>query len=301
MSKLSNGYVLSGYRGTLRRINSLSPVMEKKSDAELRAMTRQFKKRLQKGASLESILPEAFAAVREACRRVLGIYPYDVQILGALVLQDGAIAEMGTGEGKTYTAIMPLYLNALTGRSTILVTMNEYLANRDADHLAPLYEWMGLSIATAVKADPKQRVTIEEKKEIYKADVVYTTGGALAFDYLLENLQTTGSNRFLPPFDFVVIDEADSILLDMAQIPLVISGTSKEQSNLFEMADYFVSTLSEGSDYVVDEDAVWMTGRGIGKAERFFRVTNLYTAQNHSLVRHINLALRAHFCFTRDR
>ena len=301
MSKLSNGLRLAGMRRVLRRINSLAPAMERKSDPELRAMTRQLKRRLQKGASEEAILPEAYAAIREACRRVLGIYPYDTQMLGAIALHQGAIAEMGTGEGKTFTAVMPLYLCALTGKSAILVTMNEYLANRDANLLAPLYEWMGVSIASAVPENPKYRISIEEKKEIYQADVVYTTGGGLAFDYLLENLQTTGGNRFLPPFHFVVIDEADSILLDMAQIPLVISGASKEQSNLFEMADYFVSTLTRGNDYIVDDDAVWLTGRGIEKAERFFRIGQLYSAQNHSLVRHINLALRAHYLFIRDR
>ena len=168
MSQVGDAMRMSSMRGTLRRINALAPEMQKKTDAELRAQTRILRKRLAAGDSEKKLLPIAYATAREACQRVLGIYPYDAQMLGAIALYDGAIAQMGTGEGKTFTAIMPLYLCALTGKSAILVTMNEYLANRDARLLSPLYEWLGLSVGVAVRENPKEMISTAEKKEIYK-------------------------------------------------------------------------------------------------------------------------------------
>ena len=223
--------------------------MAKLSDKGLAGLTLKFKKRLAEGESLEDILPEAFAAICEADKRILGMEPYDVQILGGIALHQGYLAEMNTGEGKTLSATMPLYLNALTGKSTILVTANEYLASRDAQEMGPVYRFMGLSVAAGVTVDPTEKLSNEDKKAIYAADIVYTTHGTLGFDYLIHNLVASANDRFLREFYYVIIDEADSVLLDAAQTPLVISGSPRVQSNLYKIADFFVTTLVEDVDY----------------------------------------------------
>lgn len=223
--------------------------------------------------------------------------PYDVQILGGIALHQGYLAEMNTGEGKTLVATMPLYLNALTGKSTILVTANDYLATRDAEEMGQVYRFLGLSVAAGVAGVSGKNFTNKEKKEIYAADIVYTTHGALGFDYLLNNLVTTAEDRFLREFYYVIIDEADSVLLDAAQMPLVISGCPRVQSNLYELTDYFVTTLVEDEDYEQEEGVVWLTEQGIQYAETFFQIDNFYSEEFFEINRHVTLALRAHTTF----
>ena len=237
----------------LLRIRSCQEQIKMFSDEQLAHRTAEFKERLAAGESLDDILPEAFAAICEADRRILGMNPFDVQILGAIALHRGYLAEMNTGEGKTLSATMPLYLNALTGKGAILVTANEYLALRDAEEMGPVYRFMGLSVAAGVRAKKEERITNKEKKAIYEADIVYTTHGTLGFDYLLNNLVTTARDRFMRELHYVIIDEADSVLLDAAQMPLVISGSPRVQSNLYGLADFFVTTLKEGIDYNFSE------------------------------------------------
>ncbi len=271
------------------------------SDDELSHQTVVFKERLSQGESLEDILPEAYAAICEADYRILGQFPYDVQVLGAIALHQGMLAEMNTGEGKTLSATMPLYLNALSGKSTILVTTNEYLALRDAQEMGKVYRFMGLSVAAGVKERAGDRITNEEKKKIYAADIVYTTHSSLGFDYLLNNLVTSASDQYLRDFYYVIIDEADSVLLDSAQTPLVISGSPRVQSNLYELADFFVTTLISGRDYEKEEDKVWLTQEGIQYAERFFQIDNFYDEAYFEINRHVILALRAHTLFQMEK
>lgn len=271
------------------------------SDKELAHLTVKFKGRLAEGESLDDILPEAFAAICEADKRILGMVPYDVQVLGGIALHQGYLAEMNTGEGKTLVATMPLYLNALTGKSTILVTANEYLALRDAKEMGQVYRFMGLSVAAGVPENTNQNFSNVEKKEIYKADIVYTTHGVLGFDYLLNNLVTTAKDRFLREFYYVIIDEADSVLLDAAQTPLVISGAPRVRSRLYEMADFFVTTLVEDVDYKQEEKKVWLTDAGIKYAEKFFQIENFYSEDFFEINRHVILALRAHVLFEKGK
>jgi preprotein translocase subunit SecA len=271
------------------------------SDEELSNLTVEFKQRLAEGKSLDDILPEAFAAICEADHRVLGTAPYDVQVLGGIALHQGYLAEMNTGEGKTLAATMPLYLNALTGKSTILVTANDYLALRDAQEMGQVYRFMGLSVAAGVPENAKQSFTNEEKKKIYAADIVYTTHGVLGFDYLLNNLVTRAGDRFLREFYYVVIDEADSVLLDSAQTPLVISGSPRVQSRLYETADFFVTTLTKDVDYLQEENKVWFTEKGIKYAETFFQIENFYSEEFFEINRHVILALRAHVLFQKGK
>ena len=256
----------------LGQVRSHRERMERLPDGELSGLTAVFRERLEEGESLEDILPEAFAAICEADRRILGMAPYDVQVLGAIALHRGYLAEMNTGEGKTLAATMPLYLNALTGKSTILVTANEYLALRDAEEMGEVYRFMGLSVAAGVSARAQERFSNEEKKEIYAADIVYTTHSVLGFDYLLDHLVRTAKERFLREFYYVIIDEADSVLLDGGQMPLVISGSPRVQSNLYETADFFVTTLEEGEDYEAEDKKVWLTDAGVRYAETFFKI-----------------------------
>lgn len=285
----------------LLQVRGYREQMAKLSDRKLAGLTREFKRRLNCGESLDDILPEAFAAICEADYRVLGMFPFDVQVLGAIALHQGYMAEMNTGEGKTLTATMPLYLNALSGKSTILVTTNEYLALRDAREMGRVYEFMGLSVAAGVPAKNGENFKNAEKKRIYEADIVYTTHGVLGFDYLLNNLVSTASDRFLREFYYVIVDEADAVLLDGAQTPLVIAGSPRVQSNLYEMADFFVTTLVEGRDYEKEDNAVWLTEEGIRYAERFFQINNFYGEEYFEINRHVILALRAHKLFERQK
>lgn len=300
---LANSFKLRRYKKILEKINQLSDNYAAMSDEELQSKTQWFKGRLAEGERLQEILPEAYATIREAAKRVLGLYPYDVQILGALVMQDNQIAEMRTGEGKTLTAILPLYLNALTGNSTILVTANEYLAIRDAKQMAPVFHYLGMTVGIGVSENPAKKLKVVQKQRIYQSDIVYTTHSALGFDYLEENLATSKSKKFLPKFYFCLVDEVDAALLDSAQMPLIISGSPRVQSNLFVTCDEFVKTLKEGEDFKLDSTrtSVWLTRKGVKEAEVYFRVQNAYDPNNYQLIRQINLALRANHLFEKDR
>ena len=270
------------------------------SDYELKNKTNEFKRRLADGETTEDILPEAFAVCCEADYRVLGMFPYDVQILGGIALHLCYLCEMNTGEGKTLTATMPLYLNGLTGKSSILVTANEYLAIRDAEEMGQVYEFLGLSVKAGVTRDTNQHLNNDQKKEIYTADIVYTTHGSLGFDYLLNNLVHSKEDRFMRELYYVIIDEADSVLLDSASMPLVISGSPRVQSNLYGITDFFVTTLVEDEHYIVEDNKVWLTDKGIEYAQRYFRIENLYSKENFDVLRHVVLALRAHYLMDKD-
>ena len=270
------------------------------SDYELKNKTVEFKNRLSKGETTADILPEAFAVCCEADYRVLGMFPFDVQILGGIALHLCYLAEMNTGEGKTLTATMPLYLNGLTGKSSILVTANEYLAIRDAEEMGQVYEFLGLSVKAGVTRDTNEHLNNDQKKEIYAADIVYTTHGSLGFDYLLNNLVHSKEDRFMRDFYYVIIDEADSVLLDSAGLPLVISGSPRVQSNLYGITDFFVTTLVEDEHYIVEDNKVWLTDKGIEYAQRYFRIENLYSKENFDVLRHVVLALRAHYLMDKD-
>ena len=270
------------------------------SDYELKNKTIEFKNRLSKGETTDDLLPEAFAVCCEADYRVLGMFPFDVQILGGIALHLCYLAEMNTGEGKTLTATMPLYLNGLTGKSSILVTANEYLAIRDAEEMGQVYEFLGLSVKAGVTRDTNEHLNNDQKKEIYAADIVYTTHGSLGFDYLLNNLVHSKEDRFMRELYYVIIDEADSVLLDSASMPLVISGAPRVQSNLYGITDFFVTTLVEDEHYIVEDNKVWLTDKGIEYAQRYFRIENLYSKENFDVLRHVVLALRAHYLMDKD-
>lgn len=270
------------------------------SDYELKNKTNEFKRRLADGETTEDLLPEAFAVCCEADYRVLGMFPFDVQILGGIALHLCYLAEMNTGEGKTLTATMPLYLNGLTGKSSILVTANEYLAIRDAEEMGKVYEFLGLSVKAGVTRDTNEHLNNDQKKEIYAADIVYTTHGSLGFDYLLNNLVHSKEDRFMRELYYVIIDEADSVLLDSASMPLVISGSPRVQSNLYGITDFFVTTLVEDEHYIVEDNKVWLTDKGIEYAQRYFRIDSLYSKENFDVLRHVVLALRVHYLMDKD-
>lgn len=270
------------------------------SDYELKNKTNEFKRRLAEGETTDDLLPEAFAVCCEADYRVLGMFPYDVQILGGIALHLCYLCEMNTGEGKTLTATMPMYLNGLTGKSSILVTANEYLAIRDAEEMGKVYEFLGLSVKAGVTRDTNEHLNNDQKKEIYAADIVYTTHGSLGFDYLLNNLVHSKEDRFMRELYYVIIDEADSVLLDSASMPLVISGSPRVQSNLYGITDFFVTTLVEDEHYIVEDNKVWLTDKGIEYAQRHFRIENLYSKENFDVLRHVVLALRAHYLMDKD-
>ena len=281
----------------LEKIHSYKEYMAGLETEELQGMTDIFLDRLEKGETLDDILPEAFAAICEADKRVLGMFPYDAQILGGIALHLGYLAEMNTGEGKTLVATMPLYLNALTKKGAILVTTNEYLALRDAEEMGQVYRFMGLTVAAGVKESEGERFSNAEKKEIYGCDIVYTTPRVLGIDYQLNNLVNSKEERFMRELYYVIIDEADAVLLDSAQTPLVISGSPRVQSNLYELADFFVTTLREDVDYKKEDKNVWLTAEGVRYAESFFRIDNFYDEKYFEINRHVILALRAHTLF----
>lgn len=287
----------------LKKINALKGKMQSLSDQELAAKTLEFRERLTKGETVDDLLVEAFAVVREADRRVLGMFPYDVQVLGGIIIHQGNVAEMNTGEGKTLTATLPVYLNALTGKGTMLVTTNEYLAKRDAEEMGQVYRFLGLTVGVPFTSNPKQKLKPEEKKRIYSSDIIYTTNSVLGFDYLGDNLASNESGKFLRPFDYVIIDEIDDILLDSAQTPLIISGSPRVQSNHYELVDTLFTTLVEGEDYIFKEekDEVWLTTKGANAAENFLGIDHLYKEKHANFARHLVYALRAHKLYTKDK
>ncbi len=285
----------------LAQVKSHKEYMASLTDEELAGMTSQFRERLAAGETLDDLLPEAYAAMCEADYRVLGKFPYDAQILGGIALHQGRLIEMNTGEGKTLVATLPLYLNGLTGSSNILMTNNDYLALRDAEEMAPVYRFMGLTIAAGVQARGEESFDNDKKREIYGADIVYTTHSIFGFDYLFNNLVTSAEERFMRALDYVIIDEADAVLLDGAQTPLVISGSPRVQSNLYEMADFFVTTLVEGRDYEKEDGKVWLTEAGVKYTEDYFKIDNFYGAEFFEINRHVTLALRAHALFDMEK
>ena len=284
---------LRDLKRTLTKVRKNEEKIKNLSDEELSALTEQFKNRYREGESLEALMPEAFAAICEADYRVLGKRPYDVQILAGAALHAGYLAEMNTGEGKTLSATMPLYLNALTGKSCMLVTTNEYLASRDGAEMGAVYNFMGLTCSYPDTDDTKKQDD-DEKRQFYSADIIYTTNGTLGFDFLFDNLVKKKEDRFLCDFHYVIIDEADSVLLDSAIMPLVISGVPRVQSNLYDVCDFFVTTLVEDIDYIEEDKAVWLTPKGVKFAESFFGISNFYGKENFEINRHVTLSLRAH-------
>ena len=300
---IKNHFQIQRLKKILAKVKNFESEMAGLSDADLQKKTQEFKKRLTAGETLDDLLPEAYAVVREADKRVLGMFPYDVQVMGAIVLHEGNVAEMATGEGKTLTATMPLYLNALSGQGAMLVTTNTYLALRDAQEMGQVYRFLGMTIEAAVVADETENLTPNQKRLIYQADIVYTTNSALGFDYLIENLAENKDSQYLSPFNYVIIDEIDSILLDSAQVPLVISGAPRVQSNFYSIMDTFITTLKEEEDYHYDDEKneVWLTSKGILAAESFLDLEHLFSKENQELVRHLNLALRAHKLYKKDK
>jgi preprotein translocase subunit SecA len=279
------------------QVDALGPEMAKLSDSELRQKTDEFKARYQNGESLDDLLVEAFAVVREGAKRVLGLYPYKVQIMGGIALHEGNIAEMKTGEGKTLTATMPVYLNALTGKGVHVVTVNEYLASRDANEMGKLYEFLGLTVGLNLNG-----MSREEKQAAYNADITYGTNNEFGFDYLRDNMVLYKEHMVQRPLHFAVIDEVDSILIDEARTPLIISGTAQKSTKLYIQANAFVRTLKKDVDYTYDEKtkSVQLTEEGITKAERAFGIDNLFDLKHVTLNHHINLALKAHVTMHRD-
>ena len=299
----NNNRQLSKVKKILHQINLKKEEMASLTDDELAGKTQEFKERLTAGESLDDILVEAFAVVREADKRILGMFPYDVQVMGGIVIHQGNVAEMNTGEGKTLTATMPIYLNALTGQGVMLVTTNDYLAKRDAEEMGQVYKFLGLTIRIPFSEDDDEELTAEDKREVYSADVVYTTNSGLGFDYLLDNLASSEDKKYMPEFNFVIIDEVDAVLLDSAQIPLVISGSPRVQSNFYGIIDTLMTTLVEGEDYIFKEEKkeVWLTTKGAKTAESFLGIDNLYSEEHSVLARHLTFALRAHTLFKKDK
>lgn len=297
-----NRVKLNEYKKLAKKIEKLADSYRTLSDEELKNKTVFFKNRIIQGESLEALLPEAFAVIVEASHRVLGMKPYFVQIIGGIALFFGNIAEMKTGEGKTLTATMPLYLRGLKGNGNFLITFNEYLARRDAEEVGPVFSWLGLTVAIGVD-DEGEEQTSELKAAIYEADIVYTTHSALGFDYLFTNLAKEKKEQHVQNFRFVLIDEVDAILLDMAQTPLIVSGASKVQSNLFELANWFVKSTIKNIDFQLSKDQKnsWFTEQGIKKAENYFGVSELLGEEWTDLYRHLVLSLRANYILLINR
>ena len=295
------------------KIEALEPQFQALSDEELRAKTEEFKQRYQGGEDLDALLPEAFAAVREAAWRVLGMKPFRVQLIGGIVLHQGRIAEMKTGEGKTLVAVLPAYLNALTGEGVHIVTVNDYLARRDSEWMGKVHRFMGLSVGLIVHG-----LNNDERQAAYNADITYGTNNEMGFDYLRDNMAIYKENMVQRGHVFAIVDEVDSILIDEARTPLIISGQGDESTDLYRQADDFVSRLKVkvyastdskeeedeniDADYIVDEKArtATLTARGVEKAERAFNLENYADIENSTLTHHINQALRAHGIMKRD-
>ena len=279
------------------KIEALEPEYAKLTDYELQAKTDEFKNRIEKGETLDDLLVEAYATAREACFRVIGEKPYYVQLLGAIAIHFGNIAEMKTGEGKTLTSVMPAYLNALSGNGVHIVTVNEYLADRDANWMGNIHRFLGLTVGTNLRS-----LSPTEKKEQYNCDILYTTNNELGFDYLRDNMVVQKENRVQRGLNFAIIDEVDSVLIDEARTPLIISGGEMKSARLYTDADSFVKSLKNEEDYIYDEKtkSVTLTEEGVKKGEQRFGVDNLYDINQTSLVHHINQALKANYSMRND-
>lgn len=290
---------LKKYRKLADRILQLQQKYKGYSEEEFKETSQRFKERLKRGESLDALLPEAYALACEAIEQLFGFQLHKVQIMGAIALHGGNIAEMKTGEGKTVTAVLPVYLNALTCEGVHVVTVNEYLVRRDAEEMRPIYERLGLSVGINGSSSDLSPI---QKKEAYACDVIYTTNSELGFDYLRDNLVTDVSDRVQRPLNYAVIDEVDSILLDEAKTPLIISGGASKASHLYFQADFFVKSLDKTKDYMIDipTKAIALTESGIEKAEAIFKVDNLYSEKNLKLVHHIDQALRANYTMEKN-
>lgn len=281
----------------LDEVNALEPSMKKLTDAELSAKTPYFREKLAQGAGLEDILAEAFAAAREAARRTVDMRPFDVQILGGLVLHEGKIAEMKTGEGKTLAATMPLYLNALEGKGAHLVTVNDYLARRDASWMGPIYRMLGMSVGVVIHG-----LDDDERRAAYHADITYGTNNEFGFDYLRDNMKFSLEDYVQRDFNYAIVDEVDSILIDEARTPLIISGASEESTDKYYRINQVIPRLHKEKDYTVEEKSrtVVLTEEGVARVENYLKVQNLFEPKNIELLHHVNQALKAHTIFKRD-
>ena len=288
--------IMKKYEQKANEVVALEEKFAAMSDDELKAKTAEFKERLQKGETKDDILVEAFATIREAAKRVLGEFPFYVQIVGALVLNGGDIAEMKTGEGKTLTSIMCVYLNALDGKGVHVITVNDYLAGRDANWMGEIYRFLGLTVGVN-----SRELNIFQKQDIYNCDITYTTNAELGFDYLRDNMVTRPQDRVLRGLNFAVIDEVDSILVDEARTPLIISGGKKQTADYYKQADIFVKSLNK-DDYTIDvqSKAISLTDSGIDRAEKMFKINNLYDITHVQLVHHISQALKANYVMSKD-
>ena len=292
-------------RRELRRINkiankveSYAKQMSELTDEQLQAKTDEFRERYKKGESLDHMLPEAFAVSREGAKRVLGLYPFHVQIMGGIVLHEGNIAEMRTGEGKTLTATMPVYLNAISGKGVHVITVNEYLSKRDATEMGQLYNWLGCSVGIN-----NSEMSPDQKREAYKADIMYSTNSEIGFDYLRDNMAVYKEDQVQRGLNYALVDEVDSILIDEARTPLIISGPGTGTSKLYKQTDRFVKQLKKDVDYKIDLESktVSLTDEGIKKAEKYFNLKNLYDPENTALTHHLDQALRANYIMLLDK
>ena len=296
--------IIENDKGELRRLEKMADKVLKyedemaaMTDEQLQAKTEEFKQRYQNGETLDQLLYEAFAVVREGAKRVLGLFPYKVQVMGGIVLHHGDVPEMRTGEGKTLTATMPVYLNALAGQGVHVVTVNEYLTERDATEMGELYSWLGLSVGINLAAKSPM-----EKKEAYLCDITYSTNSEIGFDYLRDNMVVRAENMVQRPLNYALVDEVDSILIDEARTPLIVSGANAvETSQLYHMADHFVKSLDK-DDYIIDiqSKTIGLSDSGIDKAEDYFKLDNLYDIENVALTHFIDNALRANYIMTLD-
>ena len=296
--------IIENDKGELRRLEKMADKVLKYedemaalTDEQLQAKTEEFKQRYQNGETLDQLLYEAFAVVREGAKRVLGLFPYKVQVMGGIVLHHGDVPEMRTGEGKTLTATMPVYLNALSGKGVHVVTVNEYLTERDATEMGELYSWLGLSVGINLAAKSPM-----EKKEAYLCDITYSTNSEIGFDYLRDNMVVRAGNMVQRPLNYALVDEVDSILIDEARTPLIVSGANAvETSQLYHMADHFVKSLDK-DDYIIDiqSKTIGLSDSGIDKAESYFKLENLYDIENVALTHFIDNALRANYIMILD-
>ena len=296
--------IIENDKGEIRRLEKMADKvfkyedqMASLTDDQLKAKTVEFKERYQNGESLDSLLYEAFAVVREGAKRVLGLFPYKVQVMGGIVLHHGDVPEMRTGEGKTLTATMPVYLNALSGKGVHVVTVNEYLSERDATEMGELYSWLGLSVGINLAAKSPM-----EKKEAYECDITYSTNSEIGFDYLRDNMVVRAENMVQRPLNYALVDEVDSILIDEARTPLIVSGANAvETSQLYHMADHYVKSLDK-DDYIIDVQSktIGLSDSGIDKAESYFKLDNLYDIENVALTHFIDNALRANYIMLLD-
>ena len=288
--------IMKKYEKKAHEVDALKDQFVALSDEQLQAKTAEFKERIAKGETLDSLLPEAFATIREAAKRVLGEFPYLVQIIGAIVMQGGDIAEMKTGEGKTLTSIMCVYLNALEGKGVHVITVNDYLAGRDAEWMGAIYRFLGLTVGVN-----NRELTTDEKRAVYNCDITYTTNSELGFDYLRDNMVTRKEDRVLRGLHFAVVDEVDSVFIDEARTPLIISGGKRDTGDYYRQADIFAKSLSK-EDYAIDVQSktITLTNSGVDRAENMFKIKNLYDVAHVQLVHHIQQALKANYIMQKD-